>query len=233
MSPGPGAETVNKRPLHFIWICDCSGSMQGSKIQELNAAISDGLGAMQDEAEENPEVEVKMRVLRFATDAEWEVEKPTPVDQMTWRDLSAGGVTNMGEALSKVADQMSIPPMEERAFPPVLALVSDGQPTDNFDSGLQDLLEQKWGDKAVRIAIGIGSEADHDPLERFIGNPEIPVLQANNPEDLTRFVRWASTEVVQNASAPPSRSKEEEEPESNVNIPKTPDSDDDSDTNVW
>jgi uncharacterized protein YegL len=206
--------------------------MQGSKIQSLNAAISDGLEAMKDEAKENPEVEVKMRVLRFATNVEWEVEQPMPVDQMTWRDLSAGGVTNMGEALSKVADQMSMPPMEERAFPPVLALVSDGQPTDNFDSGLQELLDQKWGNKAVRIAIGIGSEADHDPLERFIGNPEIPVLQANNPEDLTRFVRWASTEVVQNASAPPSRSQGEEEPKSNVNIPKTPDSDDDSDDEI-
>lgn len=206
--------------------------MKGDKIQALNSAISDGLGAMKDEAQDNPEVAVKMRVLRFATDVEWEVEQPTLIENMSWRDLSAGGVTNLGEALSEVADQMSIPPMEERAFPPVLALVSDGQPSDNFDSGLQELLDQKWGDKAVRIAIGIGQDADHEPLKRFIGNPEIPVLQANNPEDLTRFVRWASTEVVSSTSSPPSRSRDEEV-ESNVNVTSIPESSSGSAADVW
>jgi uncharacterized protein YegL len=70
--------------------------MQGSKIQSLNAAISDGLEAIKDEAKENPEVEVKMRVLRFATNAEWKVEHPVPVGQIKWPGLSAGGSTNLG-----------------------------------------------------------------------------------------------------------------------------------------
>ena len=34
----PGGEMAS-RPLHFIWIVDCSGSMMGEKIQSLNYAI--------------------------------------------------------------------------------------------------------------------------------------------------------------------------------------------------
>ena len=31
----PGGELAS-RPLHFIWIADCSGSMSGEKIQHEN-----------------------------------------------------------------------------------------------------------------------------------------------------------------------------------------------------
>src|SRR5437764_1234634 len=77
-----------------------------------------------------------------------------------WTDLSADGQTDMGKALSILADEMKMPPMSERALPPVLVLISDGQPTDNFEKGLKQLLAQPWGKKAVRIAIAIGEDAD-------------------------------------------------------------------------
>ena len=68
--------------------------------------------------------------------------------------LSAG--TDMGTALNLVAQQMKMPPMSDRALPPVLVLISDGQPTDDFQKGLDELMRQPWGKKAVRIAIAIG-----------------------------------------------------------------------------
>ena len=34
----PGGE-IAKRPLHFFWIVDCSGSMYGEKIQTVNNTI--------------------------------------------------------------------------------------------------------------------------------------------------------------------------------------------------
>jgi len=43
--------------------------------------------------------------------------------------------------------------MSDRALPPVLVLISDGQPTDNFQKGLDKLIAQLWGQKAVHIAI--------------------------------------------------------------------------------
>ena len=42
MAKRPGGELAT-RPLHFIWIADCSGSMSvDGKIQALNTAIRDG-----------------------------------------------------------------------------------------------------------------------------------------------------------------------------------------------
>jgi uncharacterized protein YegL len=117
-------------------------------------------------------------------------------------DLTAEGVTDMGKALSMVAEQLKMPPMSERALPPVLVLISDGQPTDAFSQGLSDMMKEPWGKKAVRIAIGIGEDADQDTLQKFIGNPEIKPVQANNPESLVKQIRWASTVVLKAASAP-------------------------------
>jgi Mg-chelatase subunit ChlD len=46
-------------------------------------------------------------------------------------------MTDMGRALELVSDTLKTPPMPERALPPVLVLISDGQPTDAFETGLQ------------------------------------------------------------------------------------------------
>jgi len=54
----------------------------------------------------------------------------------------------------------------------------------------------------VRIAIAIGDDADVEVLKRFIDNPEIPPLQANNPETLVNYIKWASTAVITTVSAP-------------------------------
>jgi uncharacterized protein YegL len=114
--------------------------------------------------------------------------------------VSAG--TDMGTALEMVAERLQIPLMSDRALPPVLVLISDGQPTDNFQKGLEKLMAQPWGKKAVRIAIGIGRDVDEDVLQKFIGNSEITPLKANNPEALTEYIKWASTAVLKAASSP-------------------------------
>jgi len=95
--------------------------------------------------------------------------------------------------------------MTDRALPPVLVLISDGQPTDSFEKGLQKLMDEPWGKKAVRIAIAIGQDADHSVLQKFIGHSEIKPLQANNPEALVNYIKWVSTAVLKSASSPASQ----------------------------
>ena len=154
----PGGELAT-RPLHFVWIADSSGSMEtDGKIQALNYAIRNAIPDMRKVADENPNAQVLVRAIKFSNGAQWHVSQPTDVADFEWTDLKAGGVTDMGKALSMVADQLKIPPMTDRALPPVLVLISDGQPTDNFESGLEALMDQAWGKKAVRIAIAIGAD---------------------------------------------------------------------------
>jgi uncharacterized protein YegL len=102
--------------------------------------------------------------------------------------------------------------MEERALPPVLVLISDGQPTDDFETGLATLMRQAWAQKAVRLAIALGHDADLEVLQQFIG-PEPPgggrsprrPLQASNATSLAQYIQWASTAVVGAASMPASQ----------------------------
>jgi uncharacterized protein YegL len=231
MSRRPGGE-LSSRPLHFFWICDCSGSMQADgKIQSLNNAIKEAIPHMQHAAEENPNAQVFVRAARFSDGAQWHVAQPTAVADFRWEDLQAGGMTDMGRAIAMVGEQLRIPPMSERALPPILVLVSDGQPTDDFTGAVRSLLDLPWGKRAVRIAVAIGEDADRDALRVFISNPEIPVLQANNAETLVNYIKWASTAVLKAASAPASQSSVASA--SNVPVPAPPDSPAPSPTDVW
>jgi uncharacterized protein YegL len=219
----PGGELAT-RPLHFIFLTDCSGSMsEGGKIQGLNHAIHETIPHMQHEAKSNPSAKVFVRAIKFSNGAQWCISQPTEVDNFKWEDLVAGGVTDLGKALSMVAEQLKIPPMTDRALPPVLVLISDGQPTDDYATGLKELMDQPWGRKAVRIAIAIGTDADEETLQKFIGNPEVPVLHANNPEVLIKYIKWVSTAVLKSASQPPSDPDLNSKQNTNVPIPTPPD----------
>ena len=218
----PGGPITN-RPLHFILITDCSGSMGGNKMPSLNAAISGALPDMKKAATENPNAEVLVRVVKFSSGASWHVANPVPVEQFEWKNpLKANGVTDMGKALQLVAEQLSEEKMPDRALPPVLVLVSDGQATDDVSAGLRALMAQPWGEKAVRIAIAIGDDADKSVLQRFISHPELEPLQANNAEELVRFIKWASTAVLKAASSPASQPVDAGQP-TNVLLPPYPD----------
>ncbi len=138
---------------------------------------------------------------------------------------ASGGNTDIGTALTMVAEQLKIPPMTDRALPPVLVLLSDGIPTDDYEKGLRELMAQPWGKKAVRIAIAIGQDVEEEVLQQFIDHPELKPLQANNPQSLMRYIKWASTAVLQSASSPAAAS------EFNIPIAAPPNSE--SGDDIW
>jgi uncharacterized protein YegL len=200
MGERPGS-VVARRPLHFFVVADCSGSMAADgKMQALNTAMRETLPHLVSVAGQNPHAELLLRVLAFSTGARWHVEKPTAVESFEWRDLEPGGYTDLGAALLELAAQLAVPPMEERALPPAIILVSDGMPTDDWRRGLGALLDQPWGGRAVRMAVGIGRDADREVLQRFIGRDDSAPLNASNPEQLVRLIRWASTHAGRVAS---------------------------------
>jgi uncharacterized protein YegL len=141
--------------------------------------------------------DVVVRAVTFSTGARWHCAEATPVAQFRWTPVEAGGFTDMGAALSLVAEGMQVPPMPERGLSPVLVLVSDGQPTDDFDHGLEQLVATAWGSRAIRLSIAIGRDADRNVLQAFIGrgSGRKPVL-ANNPDAIISAIRWASTAVA-------------------------------------
>jgi uncharacterized protein YegL len=209
--------------LHFIWIADCSGSMAGDKIQQLNFAIKEAIPDMREVADGNPNAQVLVRAVKFSSGAQWHISQPTEVRDFKWPDLVADGVTDMGQAMRLVADALKVSAIGDRGLPPVLVLLSDGQPTDDFTGGLKALMNEPWGKKAMRIAITIGADADPEPLQKFIGHSELRPLQANTPQALVKLIKWTSTAVLKSASAPASQPKGTASGVVNVPIPTPPD----------
>ena len=116
------------------------------------------------------------------------------------------GFTELGSALRELADVVGEMETTATAYPPAIILVSDGRPTQSsgttFAEGLQELLNKKWGEAAVRLALGVGRDADMHALRRFIGNEDVPLLRADNPEQLVEYIVWASKAASQVASRP-------------------------------
>lgn len=206
----PVGELAN-RPLHFFWVVDCSGSMSGDKIDAVNHAIQETIQPMKDAAENNLNAQLYVRALKFATGASWLTAEPVRIEDFAWEDLTIDdwAVTDMGKAFEMIAAQLDMPPMPSRALPPVIVLLSDGMPVDDWKRPLEKLLNMPWGKKAVKIAIAIGKDADRSVLEAFTGNKET-VFDASNPDMLVHLIKWAST--VASSVAQPSTQPNKEEP---------------------
>lgn len=190
--------TQAPRRLPVIILADVSGSMSADgKIETLNRSIREMLDSFQDE--DDVRAKIHVAVITF-NDREATLHQPLLIaDEMIWEDMTAGGRTPMGSAFSMakviLEDKEQI---ASRDYRPTLVLVSDGIPTDNWYSPLQELLESPRASKAVRLAMGIGAEADNEPLQAFIANQdmEIPVFQADEANQIQKFFRFVTLSVT-------------------------------------
>jgi uncharacterized protein YegL len=195
--PGGG---ISRRPLHFIILADCSGGMKGEKIQALNYAIADMMPHLQAWERDQEQAQVFVRAVAFATEPRWHIPDPVPVASIRWKPLQPvpKGLTNMGPAFAMVAEALAPGRIERRALRPALLLITDGLATDppgGFEAGLGALMAQPAGRAALRLSIAIGRDAQSDALNRFIGDPSVPVLVANSTEDIADRLVAASLAV--------------------------------------
>src|SRR5712692_10521744 len=156
LMPGGG---VARRPLHFIVMADCSGSMKGEKMQALNYALRSMLPHLVAWEQDQLQAQLLIRILAFATVPHWYVADPVPVAELSarWHNLEyvPMGRTNMGPAFRAVAESLGPERLERRALRPAILLVTDGLPTDppgGFDAGIAALAATAAGRSAVRLA---------------------------------------------------------------------------------
>src|SRR5215467_5205197 len=198
LMPGGG---VARRPLHFIVMADCSGSMKGEKMQALNYALRSMLPHLVDWERDQLQAHLLIRILAFASVPQWYVGEPVPVAELSarWRNLEyvPMGRTNMGPAFRAVADALRPDRLERRALRPAILLVTDGLPTDppgGFEMGLDVLLGTVAGRSSLRLAVAIGRDASSEPLDRF-RSPDAPILVADSTDDIVDRLVAASIAV--------------------------------------
>ncbi len=202
--PGGG---VARRPLHFIVMADCSGSMKGEKMQALNYALRSMLPHLVDWERDQLHAQLLMRILTFATSPAWFVAEAVPVADLSahWRNLEymPMGRTNMGPAFRAVAELLAPDRLERRALRPAILLVTDGLPTDppgGFEAGLDTLMSTAAGRSSLRLAVAIGRDANSEPLDRF-RSPEVPVLVADGTDEIADRLVTASIAVSRMSEA--------------------------------
>lgn len=203
--PSNEVEAPARKILPIIYVIDTSGSMAFERIGAVNAAMYGTVDVMKDIARKEPNAEIKIGILTFASGAEWVTKdasgKPSLIymEDFFWNDLQAGGLTDIGEALKELHDKMSRSSFfsDEIGYKmPVLIFMSDGEPTDDWEGALKKInANNKWFRYSTKICVAVEG-ADKDVLARIAGRDGRPnteaVVEVNDTDTLKKLIKVVS-----------------------------------------
>ena len=192
-----------RRNLPVFYVLDTSGSMTGAPIEQLNRAMEETLDAVKQVAEHNGDAQVKIAVLDFNTTARWmQPAGPEDVEDFVWNDLSAGGLTYIGEALHELNSKLSKDEFLASAtggLYPIIIFMTDGYANDSWEKELEVIKKNPYFRRGVRIGFAIGDNADVEMISRVVGDSEA-VLKTLDLGLFARLIRFVSVTSVSRAS---------------------------------
>lgn len=183
------ATGVSRKSLVIFFLIDTSGSMKGKKMGELNTVMEELIPEIRRVGE--ADTEVKVAVLTFSTDVRWMYSTPIPIEDFEWARLRANGVTSMGAAFKELSLRMSRNSFlnsPSLSFAPVIFLMTDGYPSDDYREGLKELQSNSWYKFGLKAALGIGNEANDDVLAEFTGS-KATVVHAYSGGQLAQMIK--------------------------------------------
>jgi len=192
-----------RRTMVLFFVIDVSGSMDGSKIGAVNTAIEEVIPAIIDVSDDNADALIKIAALEFSSGASWiTANGPVESDQFRWNFLEASGCTDFGAACKALNEKLSTKAFMKEAtgsFAPVIFLLSDGEPTDDWKAPLAELKNNNWFKASVKVAVAIGDDANKDVLKEFTGSIE-SVMEVHNAMALKKMIKFVSVRSSQIAS---------------------------------
>ena len=192
-----GATGVSRKSLVIFFLIDTSGSMKGTKMGELNTVMEELIPEIRKVGE--ADTEVKIAVLTFSTDVKWMYSEPIAIEEFEWARLAASGVTSMGAAFKELSARMSRNSFlnsPSLSFAPVIFLMTDGYPSDDYKEGLKELSSNSWYKFGLKAALGIGNEANDDMLAEFTGNKDT-VVHAYSGNQLAQMIKIVAVTASQ------------------------------------
>lgn len=189
---------IVRRQMVLFLLIDTSGSMEGERIGIVNNTIREVLPELRGIG--GADVDLKIAALAFSSGCKWLHAEPVSVDTFQWNNMEADGVTDLGAALRELNLKMSkdmFLKAPSASVAPAIFLLSDGQPTDDYDGGLKVLKKNNWYKYAIRVALAIGGDdADKEALAKFTGNKEA-VITVHTPEALRKWIRFITVTSTQ------------------------------------
>lgn len=180
------------RRLPVYLLLDCSDSMSGEPIE----AVRQGLRMLVSDLRGDPQAleTAYLSVITFASSAQ-QVCPLTELMMFQEPNLDASGSTSLGDALKLLERCLDNEVRKSSAtqkgdWKPLVFLMTDGQPTDNWEMAADSLKRKKLGNI---IACAAGSGANSQILKRIT---EV-VVEIHNlqPDSLRAFFKWVSSSI--------------------------------------
>ncbi|MGM3307926.1 vWA domain-containing protein [Anabaena sp. WFMT] len=181
----------NRCPV--ILLLDTSGSMSGQPIQELNR----GLAAFKEDVLKDAQASLSVEVAIVTFAPVRLMQDFVTIDNFTAPKLEAEGVTPMGEAIEYALDLLETRKQTYKDngilyYRPWVFLITDGAPTDYWQSAAQRVREAEEQRRMLFFTVGVQG-ADMNKL-REIAPPERPPVMLNGLDFRSLFV-WLSTSM--------------------------------------
>ena len=185
-------------PTPRVPICillDTSMSMEGEPIDELNEGVKLFIEALK--MDEIACYSADISIITFGGDVDKIIDFG-PIDELIVPTLEASGYTPMGEAAEEGLKNLERRKSEYKNemveyFQPWMVLMTDGQPTDEYESSARKISSLIQDKKMTIFPIGIGSSADMDVLNEFSPLRAPLKLQGLN---FKGFFEWLSQSVT-------------------------------------
>jgi len=180
------------RRLPVYLLLDTSGSMNGEPIE----AVKNGVQIMISSLRQNPQAieTAYISIITFDSTAR-QIVPLTDLASFQVVDIKAGGTTALGEALQLVSScidrEVAKTTMEQKGdWKPLVFIMTDGIPTDNWQSGLAAFKQRKV---AYTVACAAGSGADTAVLKQITEN--VLSLDTADSQGIARFFTWVTASI--------------------------------------
>lgn len=180
------------RRLPVYLLLDTSGSMSGEPIE----AVKNGVQVMISSLRQNPQaIETAfISVITFDSVAN-QLVPLTDLASFQMVDIKASGTTSLGEALklvaNKIDNEVAKTTTEQKGdWKPLVFIMTDGIPTDDWQSGLNEFKKRKT---AFTVACAAGRGADANILKQITEN--VVSLDTADSSSISKFFAWVTASI--------------------------------------
>ena len=180
------------RRLPVYLLLDTSGSMMGEPIESVKSGVQTMISALR---QDPYALETAfLSIITFNSTAS-QLVPLTELTNFQTPNLEASGTTSLGEALTLLAQkadsEVAKTTTEQKGdWKPIVFLMTDGMPTDDWQKGLKEFQSRKWG---MVVACAAGQSVDTTILKQIT---EVVVqLDTADSSSFKAFFKWVSASI--------------------------------------